>query len=730
MKKHWLSIISCLLLPCLFFGCTPSGGGDVEKTKEPGENPVEPSPTPKVYSDDPIVSAELFQNPTAEYRGLQMAHETFQNSSVNAYNKDVKNYLNRGFGGIVTNDAWNKNYLSNDKQLERMGKYVKAAKEEGLRVWIYDEYGFPSGSANTLTVGSNRELQAQAIEQITVKGTGAVKTTVNLPKDFNGLHSARISTDGIKFENMEVTVNDKEMTFTGIEGSWTAYLYPIRYIDCCYGNEYASYPNLLDAAAVKAFIDCTYETYAKTIENFGDVVEAFFTDEPAVLGTRCICNGQIETCPCIPYEKTMFERFQKEFGYDLTPLLPQLFVGMTDESKRARAQFYYLVGEMLAENFIGQIQNWCEAHGVKLSGHLNNEEYMWYHVPMYGNYMLVERATGYKGFDVLDLRPKQYLSATSIGAKYATSASWLTNNGRVLVEICPVTDVADFEKDDLNYSLGSATFIYFDGGNQIGSYYPQANVLAKTGKAYNEYVGRMGTLTVDAKNLSNVAIYYGIDTISANFIAPNTQSAYSIPDSLKANDRTVNDIVSRLRAKGLDYVFLDDIAFAEGKVTDSSFSVAGFDFTTIIVPSVEIININTLRVLNELVKKGVNVIFVKRLPRLSFTGADQAELTEIVKGLADVKFETVVDAMKAVTTTAPITVESAQTIYVSPWEKGDKRFFFLANATEKDADLKVSLAGYTKFRVYDPVAGTITESDGTGLKLAAYRALFVQPIAG
>jgi hypothetical protein len=225
------------------------------------------------------------------------------------------------------------------------------------------------------------------------------------------------------------------------------------------------------------------------------------------------------TNPVIPYDYDIFDSFAKKYGYDPRPLLPLLFNDTSDVAQRLRSQFYAHVGDLVSENYFGQIQAWCKAHGVQLSGHLLLEEQMFYHVPVYGNYIQCSLSMGWPGFDILDPRPLNYLNNMSTGGKYASSPAWLSGQERVFVEICPVANPDEFATNHLDYALGAMTFAYFDGGNQVTSYYSQANGDKETGKAFNEYVGRLGSMTVGAQNLSQVAIYYSIDATAAAYEA-------------------------------------------------------------------------------------------------------------------------------------------------------------------------------------------------------------------
>lgn len=673
-----------------------------------------------------LIKNEEFLSPINKYRFMPIIHD-FLGVKGTTYGEKIQTILSTGAGGFITNDAWTAQYLINDRKLGNLDEFIKEATKAGLRIWIYDEKGYPSGSAGDLVCKDNPEYQAINLLQRTIKGTGNGEQKLALPESFIKLNSVTILSNG-EYSQIDAAVKDNKIVFNGVDGEWTAYVYYVEKF--AHNNDYSkTYPNLLNKAAVRKFIDVTYERYGAHIENFSDIVEAFFTDEPFLTATTHVNAGNpaYVSDPAIPYDYDIFETFKEKYGYDIVPLLPQVFNLQTVEAQRARAHFYSHVGDILSANFFGQIQEWCEAHGTKFSGHNLLEEEMKYHIPLYGDYMQCSAAMGYPGFDILNVRPDPYIKNMSTGGKYASSPAWLNNVERVFVEICPVHDPDEFATNHLDYALGTMTFAYFDGGNQIGSYYGQANSNSETGKAFSEYVGRLGSMLVGAQNKNEVAVYYAIDSVAAAYISPANRQIYSSDQLARVNDKLVTDVTLKLRENGLDYVFLDDASLQGGTVNKDSLTVGSFNFKTIIVPRATIIDIKTMRVLNQLIANGVNVIFIGGMPELAFLEGDQAELEELVKKNQSFYVFSVDQLMDKVTTTCAFKAEARQTVYVSPYEKDGVKFFYLANASTGEADVTFKYEGAARYRVYDAVTGEITEVDSS-YKILSYRGIFVQPI--
>ena len=675
--------------------------------------------------NDYLVTLEDFVNPQRKYRALQNVHD-YMSLPGEDYQAKAQSVIDRGFGGFVTNDEWNAKYLKDDNQLSRLNKLIQAAKAKGLRVWLYDEYGFPSGSAGDLVCKDNDDYKAVYLHQITVQGQGVGQQAVDIPTDFVKLNSITIMQND-KYVQADGVVENGKIKFNGVQGIWTAYVYSVVYYDHGHDGYSETYPNLLNKDAVKKFIDVTYKKYCNSITDFPNAIEAFFTDEPQLCATRNIFTYDLKN-PVLPYDYDIFETFKAKFGYDIVPLLPLAFNSQNNEAKRIRSNFYSHVGDLISENYFGQINAWCEANGVMLSGHLLLEEQMYFHAPLYGNYMQCTNNMGAPGVDILGSRVSTYLDGGSTGTKYASSSAWLNNKDRVFVEICPVDNSEDFTTNHLDYILGIMTFAYFDGGNQVASYYTQANAEIETGKAFNEYVGRLGSVLVESQNLNQIAVYYGIDSVAGSYIASETQSVWKADEFAKVNDKFVTDLTRGLRDRGYDYVFLDDVALQKGTITDDALTVGDFNFKTIIVPRASILDIKTMRIFNSLIEKGVNVIFAGTMPSIAFMEQDQAELETLSKK-CNKNFATDLNGVyNKITVERPFKATSSRaTIYVSPYDLQGTKFFYLANASNIDAKVTFDYKDAKAYRVYDALTGEITEVDNS-YTIKTYRGVFVQPL--
>lgn len=76
---------------------------------------------------------------------------------------------------------WNDQYLRNPASVKTLDEVIGKAADIGLGIWLYDEYGFPSGAANGLTMEQHPEYEAASITLFKQSGSGAGAVFWELP---------------------------------------------------------------------------------------------------------------------------------------------------------------------------------------------------------------------------------------------------------------------------------------------------------------------------------------------------------------------------------------------------------------------------------------------------------------------------------------------------------------------------------------------------------------------
>ena len=441
-----------------------------------------------------------WDSPSAAMRPLQIVHgwvANYDTPEKMAYFKDQC-----GLGGIVCNVGPD-NYLYNDAVWKSFVDVVQSAKTLGLRVWIYDEDGYPSPEAGGVVLRGHPELECMAL------------------------------------------VYDKERSD---EPFYTRPAYEFTHA----ANNFAAgrrYPNPLHPDMTQRFLEVTHQQYRDRLgeELFG-YVEAFFTDEPSL---NAINIGQLpeeirknvrmddaidpdlKPFPMVPWCDDMPERYKEKYGEDLMPLCKSLFEGDAETDKQVRQRFWSLVGELNCDRFYGKIQQWCADNGssvptlespglplrIASSGHTLHEEPTHAHVPLDGNKLDVLKLMDVPGLDMLASNPKHAAWGAWRAAAFPASAAWWT--GRRLV----MTEVSDFSEKmsgsgpaDLETMCAAASWQSAMGVTEFALYYGINDRDEETHKKYCDYVGRLNAILRDAKPVYDVVLYYPITELQAEYL--------------------------------------------------------------------------------------------------------------------------------------------------------------------------------------------------------------------
>ena len=203
---------------------------------------------------------------------------------------------------------------------------IKTAQRLKMKVWLYDDYNWPSGSCK------------HAVEKV---------NTSFIAKRFVYKDS------GVLVE--ELSPADSGMVFEPF------------------------ITDLLNPQAVDCFINLTHQVYFERFgEFFGSVIEGFFTDEPSFIYTATQENT-------FPYYDGVCEDYFAVCGRDLKKDILQFFEG--NAPKTFPSLFYDLVGKRFEECFLDKLAQWCKAHNVKLTGHAMCDDNITSTIKTTGNFL-------------------------------------------------------------------------------------------------------------------------------------------------------------------------------------------------------------------------------------------------------------------------------------------------------------------------------------------------------
>lgn len=259
--------------------------------------------------------------------------------------KQLADYVEKGVYGIIIHPRIGIpekiQYLS-ESYFNVVKFVVRTADRLGMKVVLYDEGMYPSGSAHGLVVQENAEYASRGI-------------------------------------CLSESAEDKNVITRFSDGRYLVYDFThgtIRGIHYGEDDGEADAPksaDILNPNAVDAFIRLTHERYYLELnEYFGSTIMAFFTDEPCPLGRNA--DSFKEWVPGMEKEILAHNGRLEE--------LEGLFRGEENATTRI---YHKLIKKHLRETYYARLSGWCESHGISLMGHPEMsddvEEEYYFHIP-------------------------------------------------------------------------------------------------------------------------------------------------------------------------------------------------------------------------------------------------------------------------------------------------------------------------------------------------------------
>ena len=678
-----------------------------------------------------IVSDADFKNPPTALRPMVMLH----NSSV----RNVDDVYARGYGGIVTNVAWSKDYLQNSRAFENLVSVVEHAIEDnGMYVWLYDEYGYPSGSAYGLTLKGNPEYEALGLvpsfKAVPKDSTSRIDllyghTEIVVARVYSGNGESDMDLSSGEDVSSLISEDGSSVTYTNRSGEnkvLAAYMSKRWYENThSMENWYAQqrYINMLESAPTKKFINVTYDAYYEYLSQyFGKGIRAFFTDEPAHQGSYFTISERqrqvidepdlnVPIAECLNYANSLFEVFENVYGYSLKDNLAYLY---KDDGSRAakqvRMDFYALTSELFKDNYLGQIAEWCDGRNVKSSGHLLLEETLYQNPWFAGNMLQLLGTMGIPGSDLLFSRPQKAMEAACIVSKMASSAAEYSGKKDTFAEISGAFDGTAGDMYDQLNSVGVQVCM---GINNFASYYYQGGAHTEDeDKIFSAAIGRMRYMVKDTVRRTKVAMYYPYEGVSAETLP--SVNMYRPTASAKEISDAFSDMCKTFTEKQVDYDLVDHVNIAKCEVKDGALIAPnGNAYSAIVLPYTTALRSETVLKLKEAQDAGVEILVNDFVKIICEKGANDTAATfdSVAKKAVNVK--TSVAAANYLRDNGHVTVKLsdafASDIYASRRDCDKYSIFTVVNADEKDktAGFTLSASGKT-VKYYNAVTGKIS----------------------
>ena len=248
--------------------------------------------------------------------------------------RQLRNFKSNGCKGVVIHSRTGNQipYLG-EVWFHQFELVCQDAQRLKMKIWIYDEDGYPSGNAGLKLP----EKYPHLVQKILYPQFGKADPD-------NPAYAAYLP------DNPDFPVNESAVT-PGTE--------LLRFIL----TEYTRHVDVLHPETCRRFMEMTHRKYEHLRKYFGNVIQAVYTDD---------LSFQVFHQPGYVFSPALEMECQQQ-GRPLKSLLGHLALN-TPESAGAREFFYLTAQRMFLENFVRPQMNWCHCFGMNYLGHLCGDE--------------------------------------------------------------------------------------------------------------------------------------------------------------------------------------------------------------------------------------------------------------------------------------------------------------------------------------------------------------------
>ena len=357
-----------------------------------------------LYKKDQVLKKNVFNNPTAEYRGAPFWAWNC-NITKELIDEQIHYFKEMGMGGfhIHVRVGLENEYLS-DEFLELVKYTNQKAKEHGMLCWLYDEDRYSSGYAGGL-VTKDRRFRARharfSVENRTEFEENKAIFDQCIERNLEAIGYFICAFDIVLEEGYlksyrRVTREEEQI----VGQKWYLYLELENETPWCNNQTYV---DTLNADATWKFIETTHEKYYEIIgEDFGKSVPAIFTDEPEFHTFETLNFAEDTRDVCIPYTDDIPETYRRTYGEDLLDVFPEVvWEKAIGEYSLPRYRYHDHVCNRFVEGCLDVVGKWCEEHNIYYTGHVQAEQELESQTARVGEAMRCYRSFQLPGIDML-----------------------------------------------------------------------------------------------------------------------------------------------------------------------------------------------------------------------------------------------------------------------------------------------------------------------------------------
>ena len=572
----------------------------------------------------------LFQHPTSEYRGAPFWAWNCE-LTKELLERQIEYLKQMGMGGfhMHARTGLSTEYLG-EEFMSLIRTCVDKAEQEDMLAWLYDEDRWPSGSAGGFVTRYPKYRQRMLLfTQQKREDDVPFAEALEMGKPcLLGVYHVELDDFGCLKKYTKVDGNSPA------GGAMRWYAYTITADESPWYNN-QTYVDTLNAEAVAKFIEITYEAYEKTVgKSFGGRVPAIFTDEPQFAHKETLEFPDSCMDVHLPWTMRFAESFRQVYGADILEYLPELFWDLPDGRVSVmRYRYHDHTAELFASAFADQCGDWCQKHGIMLTGHMMEEPSLCSQTHSLGEAMRSYRAFQLPGIDMLC----DWIELST--AKQAQSASRQFGREGVMSELYGVTDW-DFDfrghkfQGDWQAALGVTVRVphlsWVSMRGEAKRDYPASiNYQSAWFKEYpyvEDHFARLNTALTRGKAVVKVAVVHPVESYWL-FWGPN-QTSFAMREQ---RENQFREIIEWLLLGGIDFDFISE-SLLPGQCTAAGapLQVGQMQYDAVVVPNCLTLRQTTVDILDAFQQAGGRLIFAGDCPQLV-----DAQPSDAVRALFD-----------------------------------------------------------------------------------------------
>ncbi len=549
-----------------------------------------------------------FVEPNERYRGRPFwAWNTDITSEK--IEKQVEMFSKMGFGGFVihSRNGLRTEYLG-DHFISMVRLALKRAQKYGLKVWLYDEDRWPSGSAGGIVTVDKR----YRVKYLTL--------TKEKPTTFSDKNNSAVGDPYVLAAfKLQLDENGYLKDYCLTDGDADIYA-------CVYTAEDSPRYNgqnnvdVLNDAAIKRFIDVTYKKYyAELGEYFGNTVEAIFTDEPHGKITEMLKFSELELLSnvVLAWTDDFADTYFAEYREDIVSHIPELLWERADgKYSTARYRYHEHVAYRFRKAYSMQIGDWCRKHGIKFTGHFLLEEALSTQTSCTRDVMRCYADEDIPGIDIL-LGGYEFFTAVQ-----CRSVAHQLGREQVMSELYGVnnwdTDFREYLHQGnwqaamgINVRIPHLTWMSMlgEGKRDYPATFGYQSPWFEDYHLIEDYFSRLNVILTNGKPIVRVAVVNPIESLW--ILSGVKDKTYDI---CKSRDDELAKLFDWLSFSGIDFDFVSEALLPYQSLENGN--VENIRYDAVIIPNCITIRSTTIEALRTLKNHGVRIIFAGSTPVL------------------------------------------------------------------------------------------------------------------